>query len=433
MNKKLKLLTKSSILCSFCMASSFWVNGQSTCEIDSSSFVWSTGSWENGDNRTKYRVNSGHPADSIDIDISVDAKSSGSFADFDVLSPYIDGDTATWNFGSEMDLGIIFHPDQNQGTSPIEIAVTFGRPVSCVEFEISDIDVWGSIRRDSLVVLGNGGSLFPALTVMSDTPTVQVNGNIASALGAPNGPAGNGSAYSNSDAGTIHVDFGSELIDSVTILYYEASGSSNPGGRGIGVLGDFSFSAIMLLPVELLSFEVGQNESCQPILRWYTANEYGLDHYAIEYSYDGFNFQEAAKVKARNSYIRPTEYIYTLDRKLNSENYLRLVKIQEDGKQDIIGLESLDGKECQALASVNVYPNPSFKNYFYVAIESKAKKDIQIWLINQNGKKVLQTSYHLKSGNNWFSISSKYLTPGVYHLNFDFEGETISRKISIMG
>lgn len=404
--------------------------GQSNCSIDSSAFDWSAYGWTNGDTANTYRVPFPGGFDSVDLSIQIRTEAKGTFADFDVQTPYIDGDSI-WNFGTGLDLGVIFDPDTNQGLSPIYITLKFDQPVTCVEFELSDIDVSGS-RKDSLVVTANDGMITPALYVMGDTPTVGVIEHRAFALGFPSGPMGNGSAYSNEDAGSVKVDFASDLIDSITIVYYEAGGAFDPGGRGLGLFGNLSFAQGALLPVDLLSFDVGHDEDCIPMVQWETANEYDIDYYSIEYSYDGLNFVESAREVPLNSYFEKNQYSVYLNRKMNPDNYFRLVKREMDGRKEILALKTLSGSLCHTLSTVNIYPNPTFKKYFYVEIESKADKAIQIQMIDQGGAVVMRQPYSLKSGRNWFAIQTKYLVPGIYHVRFDTGKEIISRKVNIM-
>ncbi|MDH3649702.1 MAG: T9SS type A sorting domain-containing protein [Saprospiraceae bacterium] len=417
-----------------CLMLAFAVNlafGQESCSNDSTQMNWEAHDWPSGDTANIYRMPFSNTTDSVDVSIRFCTEAIGTFAAFDLQTPYIDGDTNAWNFGTGMDLGVIFDPDTNQGHSPVIITLAFDQPVTCVEFEISDIDVSGA-RKDSLVITGNDGLLTPTLYIMGDTPTVGVIGHKAFALGFPSGPSGNGSAYSNEEAGTILVDFANELIDSVTITYYEAGGEFDPGGRGLGLFGKLSFAQGALLPVDLLSFDVGHDEHCTPLIQWETSNEFGIDYYTIEYSYDGLNFVDAARVGPKNTYFENNKYNLHLARKLNPDNYFRLVKKEMDGSSQILALESLSGSQCHALSAVNIYPNPTFKNYFYVEIESKADKEIDILMIDQGGSRVMKQAYSLKTGRNWFAIQSKHLVPGIYHVRFNTGEEMLSRKISIM-
>ena len=408
--------------------------GQNDCEVDSIPLDLVDESWITGATSRQFRLGRAGMSDSIDMKISVSSQSAGSFRGFEVESPYIDGGSIASNFGSDLDLGVIFTPDSGVSqVSLVEIDVVFSHPVSCLEFDISDIDRWGSVRKDSIVILGNGDLYYPTIYVVSDTPTVQVFENTAVAKEGIAGPTGNGSAYSGSDAGTVHVDFGMDFIDSFKIYYYEASDSLNPGSRGIGLFANFSFTEAAMLPVDLLDFYVEQSDDCMPRLLWQTANEYSLDSYVVEYSYDGYNFQQVGKVKPVNKYSEVNLYEYTIQRKLNAYNFLRLSKVEHSGKKHHLATASLDGSGCQNLASINVYPNPARRDYFYIEIEAKNEQPMDIVVIDQYGKQVLKTVYKVTAGKNWFTINSKYLVPGVYHIHFNLGGEKVTRKISILG
>lgn len=392
---------------------------------------WAVVPWQQGiKDRTLELPIPDQSDDNIEVSIDISTQSSGSFEAFDVISPYIDGRDIA-NFGDKMDLGIMFDPAANQGLSPIVIKMRFSRPVQCVEFEVSDIDIAGG-RVDSLVVFGNGGTIRPALAPISATPTVGVSHNSARALGAGTGRASSGSAYGNDNQGNIKVTFGSELLDSITIVYFEASGSLNPSARGIGVFGDLSFYVSELKPANLLKFGVILDDICQPVVRWMTNQEFGIDEYEVDYSYDGYNFFRAGAVPARNQYTSESEYEVALYRKLNTDNFFRLVKIDNQGNKEILAAESMSGAECFQFTSVNVYPNPSTGNFVFVEIEATDEKETEIAIIDQYGELLVQTRYQLKRGQNVFKLASRHLVPGVYNLRFSIEGEIVTKRVSIV-
>ncbi|NND34848.1 MAG: T9SS type A sorting domain-containing protein [Saprospiraceae bacterium] len=372
----------------------------------------------------------GDDPEEISLHIDVTTRSAGRFYGFGTQSPYIDGSDIV-NFGDKLDVGIMFDPDANQGSSPVYITLRFSRPVQYLEFEISDIDMAGG-RIDSLVVWGNGGLLRPSLMPLSTDPTVRVSGHTATAIGASSGRARSGSAFGHEDNGNLKVSFGPELLDSVTIQYFEASGGFNPSARGIGVFGELLFLPAKLEPINLLKFGVALDDQCQPVVRWVTNQEFGLSEYLIEYSYDGFNFFETASVSALNQYTSETSYEIPLYRKLNTDNYFRLVKVDGKGDKEILTSQVLNGSECFQFTSVNVYPNPSSANFVFVEIEATSEKQTDIAIIDQYGEILVQTSYQLKRGQNIFKLASRHLVPGVYSLRFSIDGEMVTKRVSIV-
>ncbi|MCP4589945.1 MAG: hypothetical protein GY842_04320 [bacterium] len=126
------------------------------------------------------------------------------------------------------------------------ITLAFSESVTDVAFEISDID-WSAAgggqnsRLDQVVITSDTASPL-TLGYKTGTPTFTIAGNTATAI--------NLSSSSADEDGTVQVSFTS-AVNTVTVTYNEASGNSNPAGRGIGL-----FFMLTETPVELMSFSI---------------------------------------------------------------------------------------------------------------------------------------------------------------------------------
>ncbi len=185
---------------------------------------WGTSPWTWTEDATNGTINIS-PSLSMTIDISTSAVG--------VLETFVDEATGGL-FGGVGDLAILFDPIAGQGTSAITILVTFSEPIYNGKFLITDVDGGFSNpgRQDKVTVTSNIGT--PTLsTITSGTPTYILSGNIAENV--------------NPLIQSVNDDLGSVLVDipngatTITILYEEVGGLSNPNQRGIGVeaLGSF--------------------------------------------------------------------------------------------------------------------------------------------------------------------------------------------------
>lgn len=392
---------------------------------------WDEVNWQNGDRFQNFQLSSpDNPDGSIQLAIQIDTRARGTFEAFGVRSPYLDGREII-NFGTQPNLGLMFDPDPGQGNSPVQIKLKFSRPVQYLGFRISDIDAADG-RIDSVRIFGNGGEIFPTLSQVSSNPTVRVAGRSAVATGGDSGSARVGSAFGGEETGDILVTFRDEYLDSITIEYFEASGLPDPAARGIGLFGDLSFQPARIYPMNLLKFGIALDGNCQPVVRWVTDQEFGIDEYVVEYSYDGYNFFKAGAIAASNRYTSETEYELPLYRNLNTDNFFRLLKLDFDGSTEILTSESLSGSECFHFTSVNVYPNPSSGNFVYVEIESTGQNPADIAIIDQYGEILVQTRYDLKRGRNLFKLESRHLVPGIYNLRFAIDHEVVSKLVTIV-
>lgn len=417
-------LTLLSLMC-------FWSSADAQpCSDDRGMLSWKRASWEDGQKEGLMRIPINDEGDSIAVRAHISTTAQGSFTAFGVQTPYVDGDEH-WYFGKGSDLGLMFDPDPGQGSSMVEAKLYFERPVSCLSFEISDIDASGP-RRDSVFVFANAQSTLPSLTPLSTLNTVVIKNFSAVASGYPAGPSRSGSSLEGQDAGTILVDFGDDVVESVTVRYMEASKTADPGGRGIGLFGNLTLSEAELEPMQVTSFAIDKSEECQPILKWTTLREFNLDGYSVEYSYDGFNFGHAAQTHAKNSYTDTNNYDVLIPRGMNNQNYFRLKLNTPDGSEFLLKEQRVSGEDCFNLASVNVYPNPASKDHFFVEVGTSRSQQTDIAIIDHAGKQVFSTKYMLKEGKNWLKVDSTYFAPGVYHLRFVSGDEIVTRKVSII-
>ena len=399
------------------------------CSIDSTLFSWDTTTWTPELLSKTYYLPLDVGVDSVNVTFEVIENDTVSIIG---MTPQID--PAGGDHGSDADLELEVAPAPGDINSPIDIKIYFDKRVKCVSFDISDIDGadGGQSFKDSVVVSANTG-VAPQFTYLTGDSTFTITDkNRLVALGGMSGPNNNGEVSGGQDHGTIRVDWEGLLVDSINIRYLNADAASQPSDRAIGLFANFSFSKESILPVELLSYDVARDADCQPMIKWKTTNEYDLEYYAIEYSYDGINFSNAAIVQPKNNYDQVNLYEHKLDRKLNTHNYFRLIKKELDGSEEILGLEVLDGRSCHAINGVQVYPNPVYRNDFYLEVESTKDKSSEISIVDQTGKLVSRSEYQLKEGNNWFRVSTKQFHPGTYFVRFQSSDEVITRKVHII-
>ncbi len=400
------------------------------CAMDSTEFLWDTTVWTPGNLEQTYFLPYMIGVDSIDVTFKVIANDSVTLQG---TSPDVDKGMAQ-NMGTSADLNFTVAGDGDDINSPIEALLIFSETARCVSFEISDIDASeeNSFFKDSIKIYGNGGTA-PKLTPLTGDSTFRVAGPMELvALAGTSGPNMNGKSEGGEDNGTVLVEFQGKEVDTVFIVFMNADTTEQPGTRGVGLFGNFSFSSETVLPVELISYDVDKDADCRPMIKWETTNEYDIEYYAIEYSYDGINFSNAAIVEPKNTYSGINTYEQVLDRKLNEDNYFRLVKKELDGGEDVIALDVIDGRSCHTVNGINVYPNPAYRNHFYIEVQSSESKASEVSIYNQTGKLMSQANYKLNEGNNWFKVSSRAFHPGTYFVRFKSEDEVVTRKVHII-
>ncbi|MBL4744978.1 MAG: hypothetical protein JKY08_01280, partial [Flavobacteriaceae bacterium] len=130
------------------------------------------------------------------------------------------------------DLAVYFDPDDNQGSSPVQIKIDFSEKMYNLNFKISDID-GGHLgkRRDKITITSDIGN--PVLKKVSDSySSFTITNNTATGIPFI--------SSDNDDVGTVLVIVPNGA-KTITILYEEEGEISDPNGRGIGILGDLNY------------------------------------------------------------------------------------------------------------------------------------------------------------------------------------------------
>ncbi|WP_239793977.1 beta strand repeat-containing protein, partial [Tenacibaculum finnmarkense] len=170
-------------------------------------------------------------AGGIDMSIDITTTATGDLDAFGGTALNLSA-TGTGTFGTLDDLAVLFDPAANQGTSPVKIQIDFTKEMYNLNFKITDIDAGGfGFRIDKITITSDVGN--PILTKVSETSSsFTVANNQATAI-----------RYATSDKdnkGTILVQV-PDGAKSITIIYEEEGTVSDPGVRGIGILGDLKY------------------------------------------------------------------------------------------------------------------------------------------------------------------------------------------------
>ena len=185
------------------------------------------------------------------------------------------------------------------------------------------------------------------------------------------------------------------------------------------------------LPVEISSFKASGRD-CSVELVWSTESEENFDHFEIQRSEEGYDFESISNISSLNTNgdQQTTSYSYT-DAVTSSSNYYRLKMIDLDGSyeySDIIEIET----DCDHFNQIiNVFPNPIGPDIreLSISIESKIPKNVNISIINSQGGVNKRLNLYFESGKNEINCDISGLTAGIYFIVFEDEsGEKRSVK-----
>lgn len=308
-------------------------------------------------------------------------------------------------------------PNFSSNTSYVNIVLTFTSFATNVSFKIVDIDKNNpnsTTYFDQVTVTGSDGvSTYNATLSKYDAVTdpnfLIISGNTAYAS-TTNGQGDNTASDATDQRGTVNVNFGAAVINTVTIRYDNAPGAnSNPASQAIAI-GSVSFNATTL-PVSLLDFN-GHRQTKDVVLNWKTQQEINSSSFDIERNSNG-NWELIGNVPARGNSNNVTDYTYTDISPQGSVLLYRLKQIDFDRNFKYSNIIRIAAKGTTDITS---YPNP-FTSHVNVSISSSGNQQVTVSVYDAGGKRVRSEIKTLYAGNNSFCVTSlDRLTNGIYYL-----------------
>jgi hypothetical protein len=219
--------------------------------------------------------------------------------------------------------------------------------------------------------------------------------------------------------------------NATTVRYLVINNSTGGCGNDLAI-DDITFSqcaavsGIGLLPVTGLKLNASQKGS-DAQLDWSTYAEINSDHFEIEKSADGINWNTIATTKAAGNSSATSYYSYT-DKNIALGNlFYRLKEVDIDGKYLYSSVVTMKAVSA-AIASVKVsaYPNP-FISSVGLELTDNNNETVFVRMMDQQGKMIKQQSWNVKKGFNSTSFTDLQRLPsGIYFMSIsNASGESI--------
>lgn len=178
---------------------------------------------------------------------------------------------------------------------------------------------------------------------------------------------------------------------------------------------------LVLLPVEFISFE-GKADQNRVRLDWATATESNNSHFEVEHSLNGKDFKKIKEIKGAGTTQERQDYNYEYRQTVGGLSYYRLKQVDYDGHFDYSEVISVTVNAPKA--QYTLFPNPVQDNFVIQTATGETPTSVQ--LFNQLGQEI-RLDYlnfeqvHLPAG----------LKKGLYILQFELEGQTLTEKLLI--
>lgn len=159
-----------------------------------------------------------------------------------------------------------------------------------------------------------------------------------------------------------------------------------------------------ILPLSLIDFSATKNNN-SVLINWMTSNETGMNHYEVQRSSDGLNFNTIKNIPSTNSQVQKN-YSYNDNNPLQGTSYYRLLMVGNSGYEKYSSIVSV---QFNSNKTIFLYPNPihSGDNLY---INNPANEKLTVSFYDLNGKKVSD----LFTNNNQLSINSLQTTKGEF-------------------
>ena len=165
------------------------------------------------------------------------------------------------------------------------------------------------------------------------------------------------------------------------------------------------------LPVDWLYFN-GVADGSYNKLKWATASEENANHFKVERSKDGVNFENISIVSATGNSTITNEYEYIDVNPLNGVNYYRLSLVNTDLSEEITKIIVLNNSEEYIS---NVYPNP-FRSELNYSFTAETTETIAFEIADVLCNVVYSTVVIVYDGQNTLNFNTSELNDGTYFL-----------------
>lgn len=349
-----------------------------------------------------------------------------------VSTPTVSGSAFTVG-GSSSNLEIAVDFDNN--TEHIDVVYQFSAPVTHVAFEIGDIDkpsATSDQHIDEVVITGSDGTVshLPTITRYTaiDPNFLVISGNTANA-NAASGLGGNSASSASDQKGTVVVNFGSNILTTVTVRYKNAAGASaNPSAQGIAI-GNLSFQKPIPVPVTFTYIKAKEHEH-RAVILWQTASEYNNSYFEVEKSVNGQLWSKVGTVPGIGTTSGLKNYSFTDPAVQSGTVHYRIRQVDQNGQSSLSLIVTVANNG--QLFTADVYPNP-LEALSIISLYSESKEEVTITLSDLNGKVIVTDTWLLCKGENELSLPQfAKIVKGHYVLHLYHSKTGYSKTIKLL-
>ncbi len=170
------------------------------------------------------------------------------------------------------------------------------------------------------------------------------------------------------------------------------------------------------LPVSLTRFKAKADQKRKTVTTiWQTASEVNNDHFTVERSADGIQFESIARIPGNGTTTQANNYSFTDDAPVDGTSYYRLRQVDFNGNFETYGPVSVSFSADRNRYSIDrAWPNP-FTDMINLSLTSAPDgPSHMVSIMDVNGRKVHMQQYSANYGNHIQIKDLDLLPRGVY-------------------
>ncbi len=182
------------------------------------------------------------------------------------------------------------------------------------------------------------------------------------------------------------------------------------------------------LPVQLLSFS-GNCKGKNLSLKWTTASEINNDHFTINRSKDGVNYEPISTVLGHGNSTVNITYEFTDEKPLSQLGYYKLMQTDYDGHYE--EFNPIIVSSCKEEGRIDVVVANSETGNTNLLVQSSYSGNFHLDVLNSQGQVIISTETFINEGSNLLPLATDRLSTGIYHVRLQGDTDMISKKVFI--
>lgn len=183
--------------------------------------------------------------------------------------------------------------------------------------------------------------------------------------------------------------------------------------------------SIIILPVELVSFNAINEDNYRVNIWWQTATEINNDYFMVEKSTNALQWEPLGRIQGAG-YSNTLQQYQITDFNPGKYNYYRLKQFDYNGEQVVYNPIYIQLQENKTDELFEFYPNPVVSNLY---IRSTREGDNLVQMVDPTGRIVMEQNLR---GIQTLELDRLQLPAGIYYLRVTNNNEVEVKKLMIL-